>query len=269
MKQGLVSILVVSYNAEKYIEKTLQSCLEQTYLDFEILILDNASSDQTVEIIRNLNDHRITLFEGKENIGPYAGLNLLLAKANGEYVAIQDHDDIWLPEKLTKQIKFLENNKNRNACGTRTYYFYESRKILILDKKSEELNFVDHTSLVFRNTGYRYDTSRLLADEYFEKVVLDGNREKIHCLKDGLTIHRIRDDRDNLSRNRFAFSRKNITEYFLINGFTPSTFVGLAGIFVAKYFPTSLEWFIIEKIVKRNSEKIRLADFQKNFPQLL
>lgn len=269
MKQRLVSVLIVSYNAEKYIEKTLRSCLAQTYSNFEILILDNASSDRTLEIIRNLNDSRIVLFEGQENIGSYAGLNFLLDKANGEYIAIQDHDDIWLPEKLTKQIEFLENNKNRSTCGTRTYYFYENRKILILDEKNEELSFVDHTSLVFRNTGYRYDTSHLLADEYFEKVVLNGNKEKIHCLKEALAIHRIRGDRNNLSRNRFAFSRKNITEYFFINGFSPSTFIGLAGIFVAKHFPAPLEWFIIDKIIKRGSEKIKLETFQEKYPGLL
>jgi len=201
--------------------------------------------------------------------GPYLGLNFLLDKSIGEYIAIQDHDDLWLPKKLEKQIKYLNQNTNRIACGSRAYIFYENKQILISDNKHQELNYVNHTSLMFRNNGYRYNLKYLLTDEHFEKIVLGGNTTKIHCLKDVLSIHRIRGDRHNLSRTRFLFNRKNISQYFEINGLSITTFINLFGIFVAKYFPPSLEWFIIEKIVKQNSKKITLSEFKKKYPELI
>lgn len=269
IKKNLVSTLIVTYNAQDYILATIKSCLNQTYFNFEILILDNASSDDTINIINNIKDSRVKLYKSPKNTGPYLGLNFLLDKSIGKYIAIQDHDDLWLPQKLEKQIQYLNQNKNRNACGTRTYIFYENKQILISDNKPQELNYVNHTSLMFRNNGYRYNLKYLLTDEHFEKITLGGNTTKIHCLKDVLSIHRIRGDRHNLSRTRFKFNRKNISQYFEINGLSITTFINLFGIFVAKYFPPSLEWFIIDKIVKRNSKKLTLSDFKKKYPKLI
>jgi glycosyltransferase involved in cell wall biosynthesis len=76
-----ISILICSYNAGEPIESTLRSCLEQTCDDFEILILDNASTDGTVSRIRSFASPKITLIEGRTNLGPYAGLNVLLERA--------------------------------------------------------------------------------------------------------------------------------------------------------------------------------------------
>jgi teichuronic acid biosynthesis glycosyltransferase TuaG len=132
MKRGLVSILIVSYNAEDYIEKTVMSCLNQTYLGIEILLLDNVSTDQKVAIVRELDHPRISIFEGAVNIGPYAGLNFLLDRSKGEYVAIQDHDDVWFPEKIDAQRKFMEKNPEYVACGTRTYDYYENQEVFVL-----------------------------------------------------------------------------------------------------------------------------------------
>lgn len=264
----LVSILIVTFNSERFILKTIQSCLNQTYPNFEILILDNASKDNTVSIIKKLKNKKIKLFCSKDNTGPYKGLNYLIKRSKGKYIAIQDHDDLWLPQKIEKQIKYLEQNPKRNACGTYTYYYYESKNLLILDKRGEEINFVDHTSLVFRNDGYLYDTSYTLTDEYFEKIILKGNKNKIHCLTEGLTIRRIRNDRNNLSRTRFNFNSKNIKEYLTVNGIKISSFINLFGIFVAKFFPPFLEWFIIG-IIKTKSIKITLSQFQKKHPNLI
>jgi glycosyltransferase involved in cell wall biosynthesis len=268
-KKKLVSVLIVTYNAQNFIQKTLKSCLNQTYSNFEILILDNNSSDDTVKIIKLIKDPRVKLFKSKQNIGPYNGLNFLLDKAKGKFIAIQDHDDLWFPLKLEKQIDFLNSHPTEIACGTKTYIFYENKNILISDKKPTRLRYVNHVSLVFRNQGYRYNPDFLLTDEHFEKIILHGNTKKIPCLQQNLTIHRIRGDRNNLSRTRYKFSYKNIKRYLLINGFKISTFINLFGIFVSKYFPKSFEWFIIDKIIKRNSQKIALKNFQKKYPNLI
>lgn len=268
MQKGLVSVVIVSYNAEKYIEKTLLSCLNQTYKNMEVLLLDNASKDKTIEIAKKiqLSDDRLKIFENKENIGAYAGLNLLLEKADGEYVAVNDHDDIWLPEKIERQVKFLEENQKVLACGTETFYYYEKRALLILDRRQGFVDFVDHTSLVFRNKGFRYDVAYVLTDEHFEKKILGGNNH-IFCIEEPLAVHRIRGDGNNLSHQRFSFSRKNLTEFFEINAFGIKSILYLAGIFVTKYFPDRLVWIIIN-IVKIKSQKIGKNDFNEKYPNV-
>src|SRR3990167_596097 len=121
IKNSLVSVLICTYNAEKFIKSTLESVLNQSYKNIEVLILDNGSTDKTVPIIRTLALHNaqpltyevrkgpsIRLIESKKNLGPYKGLNVLLELAKGKYIAINDHDDIWHPEKIKKQVSFLE-----------------------------------------------------------------------------------------------------------------------------------------------------------------
>jgi len=266
--KDMVSILIVAYNAEKFILQTVKSCLEQSYKKTEILILDNASGDKTVELLKNFNDQRIKIFEEKTNLGPYAGLNFLMEYARGEYIAIQDHDDIWFPEKIEKQVKFLESSKDFIACGTNTYYYFESENVLILNKKSLETNFVDHTSLIFRNKGFRYNPKQILADELFEKKTL-SEKGKIACLQEPLTVHRIKKEGANLSSTRFVISFKNIKEFFEITRFDFTGFLYLFYLCVGKFLPNNLIWIVRKKITLKNAEWIPQDDFQKQFPKIL
>ena len=265
----LVSILIVTFNAENYITKTIKSCLKQTYKKIEILILDNKSTDNTVNLIKKFKSSKIKLIENDKNIGPYLGLNVLLDHAKGEYIAIQDHDDIWLPQKIFYQAKYMSKNTKEVACGTRTYVYYENKSILIADKRPLKVNYVHHVSLFFRNNNYRYDTKFLLCDEHFEKVILTGNKNKIHCIPKILSIHRIRDDRNNLSRNRFIFNKRNIREIFFINTSIMSSIINLIGIFISKYVSPEIEWFIINNILKKKAYKITLSRFNKTYPNLI
>ena len=107
MENPLVSILIVTYNAEKTIWWTLASIFDQTYKNYEILILDNNSTDKTVETIKTLNNPKIKVFSENQNLWPYKWLNYLLDYSKWKYVAIQDHDDIWYKEKIEKLIIFL------------------------------------------------------------------------------------------------------------------------------------------------------------------
>jgi len=107
----LVSVIISAYNAEKFLIPTLKSVLQQTYKNIEVLIFDDASRDNTYGLRKKITDDRIKRFRSEKNLGPYKGLNYLLDKAQGEYIAIQDHDDIWHSEKLEKQIDFLQKNK--------------------------------------------------------------------------------------------------------------------------------------------------------------
>lgn len=104
-----VSVIIGSYNAEKYIEETIRSVLNQTYKDYELIVIDDGSSDNTVKIIEQLLSppHKLV---AQKNAGEAAARNHGLKIANGEYIAFLDHDDLFHPKKLEKTVDFLDNN---------------------------------------------------------------------------------------------------------------------------------------------------------------
>lgn len=110
-----VSVIIPSYNHEQFIEECIQSVLDQTYQDFEIIITDDASSDRTVEIVESFNDPRIKLFKFAENKGASVASNNCISHSKGKYVAMLSSDDAWHPEKLEVQVKYLEQHPEIGA----------------------------------------------------------------------------------------------------------------------------------------------------------
>lgn len=106
-----VSIICPCYNSEKYIRQTLDSIFAQTEQDFEVLVVDDNSKDDSIKIIETYKDKRIRLFRNTENKGAAYCRNLALTNAKGEYIAFLDSDDLWTSEKLNKQIDFMIKNK--------------------------------------------------------------------------------------------------------------------------------------------------------------
>ena len=107
-----VSIIMPCYNAEHYIAESINSVLAQTYENWELLITDDCSTDRSIEIIKHYceQDFRINLLESKEHRGPGDTRNMSINRANGRFIAFLDNDDIWLPEKLEKQVTFMLDN---------------------------------------------------------------------------------------------------------------------------------------------------------------
>lgn len=103
----LISIITPVYNSEKYIADTINSVLAQTYTNWEMLIADDCSSDNSAEIIKKYTDSRIKYFRLETNSGAAIARNKALEKAKGNYIAFLDSDDAWKPEKLEKQLKFM------------------------------------------------------------------------------------------------------------------------------------------------------------------
>lgn len=129
----LVSVLMPAYNREKYIGEAIESVLAQTYTHWELIIVDDGSTDRTAEIVKSYQakDKRIILYQFAENKGiPYAR-NQCLALAKGEYLANLDSDDIALPERLEKQVKFMEENPEVGICGS---------KYVFIDDKNRKIN---------------------------------------------------------------------------------------------------------------------------------
>ena len=106
LKQPLVSVIMPAYNAEKYIEKAIMSVVNQTYTNWELIVIDDGSKDSTSEIVEKLakKDERIAFYANEKNIGVARTRNRGFDLAKGEYVALLDSDDIWLEEKLEKQL---------------------------------------------------------------------------------------------------------------------------------------------------------------------
>lgn len=106
----LVSIIMPSYNTGEYIFDSINSVINQTYTNWELIIVDDCSNDNTDEIIKRFNDSRIKYLKNKENCGAAVSRNRALRKAKGKWIAFLDSDDLWLPIKLEKQINFMEKN---------------------------------------------------------------------------------------------------------------------------------------------------------------
>lgn len=107
---GLVSIIMPSYNTASFIEETIQSVLNQTYTNWELIIVDDCSTDNTDEVLENIKDSRIRYFKNDKNSGAAVSRNKALREAKGQWIAYLDSDDLWMPEKLEKQIHFMETN---------------------------------------------------------------------------------------------------------------------------------------------------------------
>lgn len=114
----IVSIITPTFNCEKYIEETIRSVQAQTLQEWEMILVDDCSKDSTCEIIEKKasEDHRIKLFKQTENAGAGAARTRAVENATGKYVAYLDADDIWLPDKLQKQVSFMRENGYAFSC---------------------------------------------------------------------------------------------------------------------------------------------------------
>lgn len=117
--QPTVSVILPVYNAKKYINQTIRSILQQTYSDFELLIVDDCPTDGTMQIVEGFTDKRIRIIHNKRNMGIAYTRNCALENSRGTYIALMDHDDIALPERLEKQVQFFERNKDIDVVGGR------------------------------------------------------------------------------------------------------------------------------------------------------
>lgn len=105
-----ISVIIPTYNRAGKIEKSIKSVLDQTYKDFTLIIVDDCSKDNTEEVINEIGDERIVYHRLLENKGAGGARNEGARLAETEYIAFQDSDDIWLPDKLEKQVEYMENN---------------------------------------------------------------------------------------------------------------------------------------------------------------
>ena len=110
---------MANYNTRiEYLREAIDSILNQTFSDFEFIIIDDGSTDDSLKFIKAYNDDRIVIIENTQNLGLTTSLNIGLSLANGKYIARMDSDDVSLPERFEKQVKFMDENPDVIVCGT-------------------------------------------------------------------------------------------------------------------------------------------------------
>ncbi len=161
MEEKLVSIIMPAYNCGKYIEQSINSVISQTYKNWELIIIDDCSTDNTIDIVNKFDDKRIKFLQNPKNSGAAISRNYGLREAQGKYIAFLDSDDLWLSEKLEKQIKFMKEN---NYIFTYTDYR--------IQLNGEWLPYI--------NIGPNVVTKRKLYNYcYFSTITVMYEREKI------------------------------------------------------------------------------------------
>lgn len=124
------SIIIPAYNAENYIGLTLNSIIQQTYEDFECLVIDDGSTDNTIAVATSFNDPRIKILSGSNSGGPAKPRNVGLNNASGEYIFMFDSDDIMLPKKLALSVDALDRNPSANLLFTNFQSIDENGKVI-------------------------------------------------------------------------------------------------------------------------------------------
>ena len=142
MKKDLVSVLMVNYNHADTIEQSIRSVLEQTYSKLQLIIVDDGSTDNSVEIINSIEDPRIEVYEEKENKQICAVTNIGMKKVRGEYFAGIDSDDLWEKNKLELQVEYLKEHPEHKICFTHVSIIDENDQVV--DSELEKLYAVDY-----------------------------------------------------------------------------------------------------------------------------
>ena len=217
----IVSVIMTSYNHEAYVKEAIKSVLDQTISDFELIIIDDASKDKSVKIIEDCasNDSRIKAFFHEKNLGIARTLNEALELSNGDYIAIASSDDLWLPDKLEKQLEILKNDNNLIVWSDTFIIDAESKYKGLLwskrykldDKKKdgdlfEQIlwgNYICPQSLIMKKTivsKIGFDNRQKFAVDYQFLVSLSMEHE-FHYISEPLVKYRMHGD-NTIFKNR-------------------------------------------------------------------
>lgn len=235
-----ISIILTSYNHAKYLRESIDSVLNQTFSDFELIIGDDASTDESWEIIQSYTDPRIHAIRyDKPTVGRIINDMLLPGKISSEFIAIHHSDDVWEPQKLEQQIAILENRPEIGAVFTNalpitedgspladTTHFYYKAFDQPNRSRHEWLNYffyhgnaLCHPSILIRKKcyetcgPYRYGLTQISDFEMWVRLCL---QYEIHVLPEKLVRFRVRDNHANMSSNTQENHIRGLFEYLLL-----------------------------------------------------
>ena len=216
-----ISVLMPVYKTdEKFLREAIESILNQTFTDFEFLILDDCPEDDRENIVKSYNDPRIKYFKNEKNLGITPSRNKLIDMAQGEYLAVFDHDDISLPERFAKQVEFLDNNPEVGVVSS-AFKSVSDNKTHIYPKDSAYIKMISmsycamlHPASMIRKSvlienNIRYEEKFSPAEDYALWCRLIPYTE-FHNLEEVLFLYR--DHENNTSHNQHD-QMKNGTIY--------------------------------------------------------
>ena len=262
MNNPLISVLLPVYNCEKYILDAIKSILNQTFTDFELLIIDDASTDGTVAVVNSFKDKRIKIIQKPQNSGLSKSLNQGITIANGKYIARMDGDDISLPERLAKQFAFLEDNEDVAVCGT-AFQIIGTDIIVSGPEDHEDIKAamlmqcsIGHPTAMLRKSfldehALFYDTEKEPAEDFDLWARISG-LGKLHNLQEVLFHYRNHEGQVSVTRRELQ-RQKAVEACFTMIGylnypFTKQEEIAYKKIFSQKEKPDLKEIYVYLKI---------------------
>lgn len=181
----LISVIIPCYNAKRFVERAVRSIMEQSYRNLEILCCDDCSTDGTLSILRRLSaeDSRIKILQNETNLGVIDTLNKLVREASGVYIARMDADDISLPDRLAKQLAFMQQNPQVDFCGCNAFHINETGKTIgktTLPESYDDIKFF----LPYYSTFYHptiFARADILKDNPYDKDFLHAEDYELWC----------------------------------------------------------------------------------------
>lgn len=221
MSDNLVSVIMPSWNTGNFIAESIQSVINQTYQNWELIIVDDCSTDNTDEVVGGFSDVRIRYLKNQENQGAALTRNRAIREAKGEWIAFLDSDDLWAPKKLELMLKFMKQNGYSFA-----YHEYEK-----IDEQSKPLNiYVSGPAVVTKRKMYHYGYPGCLTFMYNTKTMgliqiedIKKNNDyaillnlckkgDCHLLKENLAKYRVR--KKSISHDKFLKKLKSHYDLF-------------------------------------------------------
>ena len=219
----LVSVIVTTYNRKKLLKETINSILDQTYQNFELIVVDNYSNYDFLSHIKTFDDNRINAYQNANDGIIAVNRNVGIKKAKGEYIAFCDDDDLWLPLKLEKQIKIIKDN-NLKGVGSLMLRFNGNK---IYGNKNSYRKYVDYfnfddvlkknmsvplSSLLIKNDGN-------LFDENYKLTNVEDWDFQIRLLKDGGFIGKINQPLIKYRVSDLGYTEKKLNSIYLLSNY--------------------------------------------------
>lgn len=212
-----ISVLMPVYNGEKFLKDAIESILNQTFKDFELIIINDGSSDNPKNVLSAFNDTRIKYFENEINRGIVVTLNKGIELSVGKYIVRHDQDDISLPDRFEKQFAFMENNPDIAVCGTYLSMFGSSQNVIWKFPVTNDdivcnLLFsvvINHPTVIMRReflnqNNFKYDEEHNGAEDY-DLWVRIAKHHKLANLPEALLLYRI-----HSNQMATTFSKKQV-----------------------------------------------------------
>ena len=245
-KRPLISIISPAFNSERFIEETIQSVLKQSYNNWELIIIDDASSDKTLEIIDKLakKEKRIKPISLAQNGGAGIARNTGVKLAKGQYITFLDADDLWKPHKLETQLKFMQEKNNAicfssyeliNEEGKPLPYYIEALPKLTLSKLLKA-NYIGNLTGMYKVSELgkiKFSTLRKRQDWAMWLMAIK-KAEYAFGIKESLAYYRVREN--SISSNKIKMLSYNYKVYKQFLGFSTLKSVFYMSVFLKEQF---------------------------------